>query len=78
MSRICKFCFGDKFTHHENLEIFNPDTDEYEIISNVDKCDDCEAVYFETDTHYITQYSKHTDNIETKTTPKLGEYMNSK
>lgn len=75
--KMCKFCSGNEFTIHEKFEVFNPDTDEIEIIDIVNKCVNCEAVYYETDNHYIAQLDKDLNNIGKINIPNIGKYMNS-
>lgn len=40
----CKFCNSEDLTLVENNEIFNPDTDEYEIMDSF-VCNECKAIF---------------------------------
>lgn len=71
----CKFCNCDEFTYKEVDEIYNPETDEEEIINNVYICKKCNSYNFVTEEYIISQKIIN-KSIEPKTA-ELANYMNS-
>lgn len=57
----CNYCDSENLTLFNNLEVFNPDTDEYETIDEVYKCDVCDAIYVDNKDFKFTQININTD-----------------
>ena len=55
---ICKYCGSEELVFHDSLNIFNPETDEYEDIQNVYECV-CKTLYFEQNGEFCMQIDGH-------------------
>ena len=71
---LCVFCKETEFEFHEEIELYNPDTDQPEILKEVYQCKVCKAYHFETD-EYICAQKNINEIIEH--TPELASYMKS-
>lgn len=72
---VCIFCKETEFKFHEEIELYNPDTDKEETIYNVYQCTTCLSYHFEEEGYLCHQ--KDIGNIVENYTPKLNNYMNS-
>jgi len=71
----CSYCNSENLTLFNNLEVFNPDTDDYDIINKVYKCDVCGTIHVNNEDFRFIQINIRTDKHIQTTDCNIGIAM---